>query len=162
MENNFKPAWLTPRVLLFLMTIVLISLVHYGTYKINYLSEKIDKKEKMIESLNDTLRVRGNTASTSRVEVNNINLSHIMVQKYIATVLNPETWVDMRRMDYSSAIYHGLQRPENVNLALFPTDNDWIQAMCYEYNEVDRNYENIPTNDPYIRLTTPLWWNTPE
>ena len=55
MENNFKPAWLTPRVFLFLMTIVLISLVHYGVYKINYLSEKIDKKEKMIESLNDTL-----------------------------------------------------------------------------------------------------------
>ena len=55
MENNFKPAWLTPRVFLSLMTIVLISLVHYGVYKINYLSEKIDKKEKMIESLNDTL-----------------------------------------------------------------------------------------------------------
>ena len=72
MENNLKPAWLTLRVFLFLMTIVLISLVHYGAYKINYLSEKIDKKEKMIESLNDTLRIKGNTASTSRVEVNNI------------------------------------------------------------------------------------------
>ena len=72
MENNFKPAWLTPRVFLLLMTIVLTSLVHYGAYRINYLSEKIDKKEKMIESLNDTLKIKGNTASTSRVEVNNI------------------------------------------------------------------------------------------
>lgn len=96
------------------------------------------------------------------VGANNISLSHIMVQKYIANVLNPETWVDMRRMDYSAAIYHGLERPENVNLAIFPTDNDWIQAMCYEYNEADRNYENMPDNDPYIRLTTPLWWNTTE
>ncbi|WP_111710017.1 SusD/RagB family nutrient-binding outer membrane lipoprotein [Lutibacter citreus] len=90
----------------------------------------------------------------------NLSLSHIMVQKYIANVLNPETWVDMRRMDYSSNIYKGLQRPENVNLDIFPNDNDWIQAMCYEYNEEDRNYENMPNNDPYVRLTTPLWWNT--
>ena len=92
----------------------------------------------------------------------NISLSYIMVQKYISNVLNPETWVDMRRMDYSSNIYHGLKRPENVNLDIFPNDNDWIQAMCYEYNEEDRNYENMPDNDPYVRLTTPVWWNTAE
>jgi hypothetical protein len=91
-----------------------------------------------------------------------IALSYIMVQKYIANVLNPETWVDMRRMDYSSDIYHGLQRPENVNLDIFPNENDWIQAMMYEYNEEDRNYENMPNNDPYVRLTTPVWWNTAE
>ncbi len=30
-------------------------------------------------------------------------LSHIMRQKYITQCLNPETWVDMRRMDYSNA-----------------------------------------------------------
>ncbi len=95
----------------------------------------------------------------TEVGASNISLSHIMVQKYIANVLNPETWVDMRRMDYSSDIYHGLKRPENVNLNIFPGDNDWIQAMCYEYNEEDRNYENMPDNDPAIRLTTPLWWN---
>ncbi|WP_299524598.1 SusD/RagB family nutrient-binding outer membrane lipoprotein [uncultured Lutibacter sp.] len=95
----------------------------------------------------------------TEVGANNISLSHIMVQKYIANVLNPETWVDMRRMDYSSDIYHGLQRPENVNLDIFPGDNDWIRAMCYEYNEEDRNYENMPNNDPYVRLTTRVWWN---
>lgn len=97
-----------------------------------------------------------------KVGATNISLSHIMVQKYIANVLNPETWVDMRRMDYSAEIYHGLQRPENVNLAIFPNDDDWIQAMVYEYNEEDRNYENMPDNDPYVRLTTPVWWNTPD
>src|SRR5690606_23037525 len=37
-----------------------------------------------------------------------ITLSDIMIQKYIANMLNPETWVDMRRMDYSSDIYPGL------------------------------------------------------
>lgn len=91
-----------------------------------------------------------------------IDLSHIFVQKYIANMLNPETWVDMRRTDYSSDIYPGLERPVNVNLDIFPNDDDWIQAMMYEYNEEDRNYENMPDNNPYVRLTTPLWWNTAE
>ena len=77
-------------------------------------------------------------------------------------MLNPETWVDFRRMDYSSDIYPGLERPENVNVTLFPGENDWIRAMMYEYNEEDRNYENMPDNDPYVRLTTPLWWDTEE
>ncbi|WP_417359765.1 SusD/RagB family nutrient-binding outer membrane lipoprotein [Galbibacter sp.] len=91
-----------------------------------------------------------------------VTMSDIMVQKYISNMLNPETWVDMRRMDYSSDIYPGLQRPDNVNLDIFPGENDWIQAMRYEYNEEDRNYINMPDNNPNIRLTTPLWWNTPE
>ena len=95
------------------------------------------------------------------IGVANFGLSEIMVQKYIANMLNPETWVDMRRMDYSSDIYPGLMRPENVNLDIFPGDNDWIRAMMYEYNEEDRNYENMPDNDPAIRLTTPVWWDTP-
>ena len=50
----------------------------------------------------------------------NFGLSQIFVQKYIADMLNPETWVDMRRVDYSSDIYPGLERPENVNLDIFP------------------------------------------
>lgn len=98
----------------------------------------------------------------NQIGSDNLSLSHIMVQKYIANMLNPETWVDMRRMDYSAEIYPGLQRPDNVNLDIFPGDNDWIQAMMYEYNEEDRNYINMPDNNPYIRLTTPLWWNTEE
>jgi len=102
------------------------------------------------------------TLIDEEVGASNISLSNIMTQKYIANVLNPETWVDMRRMDYSSTIYPGLQRPENVNLDIFPGENDWIQAMMYEYNEEDRNYVNMPDNNPFIRLTTPVWWNQSE
>lgn len=102
------------------------------------------------------------TALDTEVGTTNISLSHIMVQKYIANMLNPETWVDMRRMDYSDSVYPGLQRPENVNIDIFPNENDWIQAMMYEYNEEDRNYENMPNNNPALRLTTPVWWNTSE
>ncbi|MFD1094539.1 SusD/RagB family nutrient-binding outer membrane lipoprotein [Salegentibacter chungangensis] len=96
------------------------------------------------------------------IGVENFGLSEIMVQKYIANMLNPETWVDMRRMDYDSEIYPGLERPENVNLDIFPNEDDWLQAMMYEYNEEDRNYENMPNNDPAVRLTTPVWWDVVE
>src|SRR5690606_1466792 len=48
----------------------------------------------------------------------NITLSAIMVQIYNANMLNPEPWVDMRRMDYRNEIYPALHRPENVNLDL--------------------------------------------
>ncbi|MDT0675399.1 SusD/RagB family nutrient-binding outer membrane lipoprotein [Autumnicola musiva] len=92
----------------------------------------------------------------------NFGLSQIFVQKYIANMLNPETWVDFRRMDYNDEIYPGLERPENVNVSLFPGEDDWLEAMMYEYNEEDRNYENMPDNDPATRLTTPLWWDTEE
>lgn len=98
----------------------------------------------------------------SEIGESGIGLSEIFIQKYIANMLNPETWVDFRRMDYSAAIYPGLQRPKNVNISLFPGEDDWLRAMMYEYNEEDRNYENMPDNSPAVRLTTRLWWDTPE
>ena len=87
-------------------------------------------------------------------------LKHIMTQKYISMVFNPETWVDMRRMDYSDQIYPGLTRPENVN-SIFE-DGEWIRAMCYERNEENRNGDNLPDNRPEIRLRTPVWWDIAE
>ncbi|GET32546.1 hypothetical protein PbJCM13498_14090 [Prolixibacter bellariivorans] len=87
-------------------------------------------------------------------------LSYIMTQKYIAMVFNPETWVDMRRMDYSTAIYPNLSRPENV-YSIFQ-DGEWIRAMCYEINEQNRNEANLGDNRPEVRLKTPVWWDTAE
>ncbi|MCX2740373.1 SusD/RagB family nutrient-binding outer membrane lipoprotein [Pontibacter anaerobius] len=92
-------------------------------------------------------------------------LSHIMRQKYITQTLNPETWVDMRRMDYSQEIYGPyLQRPANINTVVFNANdpNQWIQAMIYETNEQNRNGDQIGDNSAQYRLLTPLWWNTPE
>ncbi len=87
-------------------------------------------------------------------------LYYIMTQKYIALVLHPETWVDMRRMDYSSTIYPGLTQPEDVNIIFGP--GEWIKAMIYEYNEENRNPDNLPNNDPELRMTTPVWWDVAE
>ncbi|WP_257666757.1 SusD/RagB family nutrient-binding outer membrane lipoprotein [Parapedobacter tibetensis] len=89
-------------------------------------------------------------------------LSHIMRQKYIALCLNPETWVDMRRMDYSKEIYGpSLTRPINLNDVVFDVgnENQWIQAMCYETNEQNRNPDAVGDNSERTRLLTPLWWN---
>ena len=116
--------------------------------------EKLDIPSSEITSYMDAI--------DTNIGQENFGLSQIFVQKYIADMLNPETWVDMRRVDYSSDIYPGLKRPENVNLDIFPNEDDWLQAMMYEYNEEDRNYENMPDNDPYIRLTTPVWWDVAE
>lgn len=91
-------------------------------------------------------------------------LSHIMRQKYITQVLNPETWVDMRRMDYSQDIYGPyLQRPANINTVVFDVNNpdQWIRAMIYETNEETRNGAEIGDNSAQYRLTTPLWWDRP-
>ncbi|GAB3985240.1 hypothetical protein GCM10028807_00050 [Spirosoma daeguense] len=91
-------------------------------------------------------------------------LSHIMRQKYITLCLNPEAWVDLRRMDYSTDIYGpSLQRPANLNTVIFDANNakDWIQAMVYETNEQNRNPVNVGDNTEKTRLRTPLWWNQP-
>lgn len=92
-------------------------------------------------------------------------LSHIFRQKYIALCLNPETWVDMRKNDYSSDIYGpSLTRPIDLNDAVFDLNNpnQWIQAMVYETNEQNRNPDAVGDNSERTRLLTPLWWNIPE
>src|SRR5699024_9017572 len=49
------------------------------------------------------------------VGASNLTLEHIMKEKWIALFLNPESWTDMRRYDYSADIYKGLTLPENQN-----------------------------------------------
>jgi hypothetical protein len=90
-------------------------------------------------------------------------LSHIMRQKYITLCLNPETWVDMRRMDFSQAIYGpSLLRPLNLNTVIFDAanPNQWIRGMVYESNEQTRNPNAVGDNSEKYRLLTPLWWDT--
>ena len=91
-------------------------------------------------------------------------LNHIMRQKYITQCLNPETWVDMRRMDFSKNIYGpSLRRPANLNTVIFDVNNDnqWIRGMVYETNEQNRNPEAVGDNTEKYRLLTPLWWDQP-
>ena len=91
---------------------------------------------------------------------NELTLSHIMVQKLIATYLSPEAWVDVRRYNWDPNIYPGLSRPTNVQESVFGEDQ-WITRVPYNmeteyvYNlaEIDR----LGAREPEF-LMVKLWW----
>ena len=98
----------------------------------------------------------------------NITLERIMTQKHIATVMNPETWVDLRRVEYDNT-FTRLKRPQNLNASIFPTSGDevdgkevWIRALKYDNRNIERNSANLPDNDDASRFPTRVWWNTPD
>jgi hypothetical protein len=53
----------------------------------------------------------------------NLTLSDIMLQKYIALYLQMETWTDMRRYQYDHTVYEGLVKPEVNQIPGEP----WVQ-----------------------------------
>jgi hypothetical protein len=103
--------------------------------------------------LNDYLASQVVAQSPAELEI-----SHIMMQKYIALYLQPETWVDMRRYKHSTVAYPGLQYPEN---ALDIYNGEWIKRMPY-----DPQTEYIYNPNEIARLgareddwvITPFWW----
>jgi hypothetical protein len=90
-----------------------------------------------------------------------LQLRDIMQQKYIATFLHPEAWVDMRRMDFSADVYTGFGQPLNPNRDLqgqFP--RRFLQGqMELLYNPVNANRE-FQGNTNFIGII-PMWWDRP-
>jgi hypothetical protein len=83
-----------------------------------------------------------------------LRLTDIMKEKYITLVLHPETWVDMRRYNYNTAIYRDLRLPENQNPEL---RGNWIRRAAYPISETTRNQAEV---SKVVRgLTNPMWWN---
>lgn len=88
-----------------------------------------------------------------------LHISQIMMQKYIALYLQPEIWVDMRRHKYSTNAYPQLQYPERV---LSDYNGAWIQRLPY-----DPQTEYIYNPNEIARLgarelswvVTPFWWS---
>lgn len=62
-----------------------------------------------------------------------LSISKIMMQKYVATYLQGETWVDMRRYGHDNQIYKGLERPLNL-VDYFEDDVNeaWLQRLPYD------------------------------
>ncbi|WP_207428726.1 SusD/RagB family nutrient-binding outer membrane lipoprotein [Pedobacter sp. SYSU D00535] len=85
-------------------------------------------------------------------------ISDIMMQKYVALYLQPETWVDMRRYGYSATAYPGIYRPLNV----LPEFGDkWIQRFPYDpQTEYIYNPQEIKRLGATARnwVLTPVWW----
>jgi len=87
-----------------------------------------------------------------------LDISDIMMQKYIALYLQPETWVDMRRYQYKDYAYPGIYYPAN---ALKEFGGAWIQRLPYDpQTEYIYNPKEIARLNANARnwVTQKLWW----
>jgi hypothetical protein len=78
-----------------------------------------------------------------------LNLDLIFKEKYIATYLSPEAWVDARRYDYQ---YKDFTLPANAAIPEFIRRVDYVDA------EKSENGINVPQ---ITSLADHLWWDTP-
>lgn len=83
-------------------------------------------------------------------------LNHIMKEKYIHNFLNPETFVDYRRYDFSDEVFIGLEIREGGE-----DDSDyagqWFRRADYPSSELNRNSQNVLANQQ--TPVTPVWWD---
>ncbi|MFD2513558.1 SusD/RagB family nutrient-binding outer membrane lipoprotein [Pontibacter locisalis] len=87
-----------------------------------------------------------------------LEISDIMMQKYIALYLQPETWVDMRRYQYKEYAYPGIYYPKNV---LPEFKGQWIQRLPYDpQTEYIYNPKEIERLGASARdwVTKKFWW----
>jgi len=84
-------------------------------------------------------------------------LHHIMKEKYIHNFLNPETFVDYRRYDFSDEVFTGLQ----IRLEEASDDSEffgqWFRRAIYPSTELNRNEANVVANQQ--TPVTPVWWD---
>ncbi|MUP41114.1 SusD/RagB family nutrient-binding outer membrane lipoprotein [Christiangramia aestuarii] len=90
------------------------------------------------------------------VGADNLMLHHIMKEKYIHNFLNPETFVDFRRYDFSEEVFTGLTiREEEDGTGDF--EGEWFRRATYPSTEVNRNGEVV---EQYQESpVTPVWWD---
>jgi hypothetical protein len=95
-----------------------------------------------------------------------LTIRNIMEQKYIAMFLNPESWSDLRRYDFSNQIYVNLvypTYPANVPQGSQPLKGQFPRRLLPGLTEVQYNpgeVARLGANDPDY-LTRPLWWDMP-
>lgn len=83
-------------------------------------------------------------------------LNHIMKEKYIHNFLNPETFVDYRRYDFSDDVFVGLKIREEID-ASGDYAGQWFRRASYPSTEVTRNRVNVEANQQ--TPVTPVWWD---
>lgn len=112
--------------------------------------------------------------STSVIQnAGDLTLSHIMIQKYIAMSYSPETFADMRRMNYcadnsnqyneSVGIYKGFNQPGNVYLPEFPQKNMWPRRFAVASYSINYNIDQVLKANPNATspgyLSQPIFWD---
>ncbi|MEP4532802.1 MAG: SusD/RagB family nutrient-binding outer membrane lipoprotein [Cyclobacteriaceae bacterium] len=91
-----------------------------------------------------------------------LELSDIMMQKWLALYLQAEAWVDMRRYHYDPLIYKGLIRPQNLAAFWSDDETEWIQRLPYDnqteeiYNKPELERLGAFQNPDWLKV--PLWW----
>ncbi len=83
----------------------------------------------------------------------NLTMKDIMMQKYIALVVHPEVWTDLRRYNFDPNIYVDLDYPENRTTDI--PMGEWPRRAVYPGSEVDRN----PNVDQVEEWWARLWWD---
>lgn len=83
-----------------------------------------------------------------------LELKDIMRQKFIALYLNPETFTDYRRYDFSANAFKNLKIPVNTD----PVNaGKWMRRIVYSTNERSANAANYSAN--FKPMVTPVWWD---
>lgn len=113
-----------------------------------------------IQASMDMYGVDGNAyISDGAVDVGeaNLMLHHIMKEKYIHNFLNPETFVDFRRYDFSDDIFKGLTIREEEEADDNEFFGQWFRRANYPDSELNRNEANVLANTQ--SPVTPVWWD---
>ncbi|MCI4442686.1 MAG: SusD/RagB family nutrient-binding outer membrane lipoprotein [Lentimicrobium sp.] len=83
-----------------------------------------------------------------------LELKDIMRQKFIALFLNPETFTDYRRYDFSTNAFKNLTIPVNTDPI---NGGKWMRRLVYSTNERSANAANYSAN--FKPMVTPVWWD---
>jgi hypothetical protein len=86
-----------------------------------------------------------------------LRLEHIMKEKYIHNFLNPETFVDFRRYDFSDDVFRGLEIREEGDDPDPDFAGQWFRRADYPATELNRNEANVLANEQ--SPITPVWWD---
>lgn len=83
-----------------------------------------------------------------------LQLKDIMRQKFIALFLNPETFTDYRRYDFSTNAFKNLTLPVNTDPV---NGGKWMRRIVYSTNERSANAVNYSAN--FKPMITAVWWD---
>ncbi|SFQ71431.1 SusD/RagB family nutrient-binding outer membrane lipoprotein [Hymenobacter arizonensis] len=96
-----------------------------------------------------------------------VTLRSIMEQKYIAMFLNPDTWSDMRRHDFSPSLYVNLVYPTYGGSQVLPLPNGQYPRrllpgateVTVNPNAVAKLFSDVGAKDNNDYVSKPLWFD---
>mgnify|MGYP001159628483 FL=1 len=94
------------------------------------------------------------TDASVAVGAGNLTLGLIMREKFIATFLNPESFVDERRYDFDPDVFAGLELPVDHNAIL---NGQWARRAQYPSSEQTRNGDEV--EQVMQPISVGVWWD---